>query len=92
MTERWSPPESPEQRTSTVDITRKFPEKRTLQGLSGGLRVVGIFPNDDATVRLVGALLLERNDEWAVRRSRYMTLETIATMSEDPLISLPAAS
>jgi hypothetical protein len=29
---------------------------------------------------------------WAVQRSRYMTLETIATMSDDPLISLPAAS
>ena len=43
-------------------------------------------------VRLVGALLLEQNDEWAVQRSRYMTLETIATMSDDPLISLPAAS
>jgi len=43
--------------------------------------VVGIFPNDDAIVRLVGALLLEQNDEWAVQRSRCMTLETIATMS-----------
>ncbi|WP_162304730.1 hypothetical protein [Sinorhizobium medicae] len=30
--------------------------------------------------------------EWAVQRSRYMTLETIATMSDDPLISLPAAA
>ncbi|MBB3399356.1 transposase-like protein [Rhizobium sp. BK538] len=50
------------------------------------------FPNDEAIVRLVGALLLEQNDEWAVQRSRYMTLETIATMSDDPLINLPAAS
>ena len=41
---------------------------------------------------LVGAMMLEQNDEWAVQRSRYMTLETIATMSDDPLISLPAAS
>lgn len=54
--------------------------------------VIGIFPNDDAITRLVGALLLEQNDEWAVQRSRYMTLETIATMSDDPLISLPAAA
>ena len=39
-----------------------------------------------------GALLLEQNDEWAVQRARYMTLETISQMSDDPLISLPAVA
>lgn len=52
----------------------------------------GIFPNDDAIVRLVGALRLEQNDEWAVQRARYMTLETIAPTGDDPVISLPAAA
>jgi putative transposase len=55
-------------------------------------RIVGIFPNDDAIVRLVGALLLEQNDEWAVQRARYMTLETIAPLSDNPFISLPAVA
>jgi transposase-like protein len=51
--------------------------------------VVGIFPNEDAIVRLVGAILLEQNDEWAVKRARYMTLGTIAPLSDDPNVSLP---
>jgi putative transposase len=52
--------------------------------------VVGIFPNEDAIVRLIGAILLEQNDEWAVQRARYMTLETMVPMSDDPTVSLQA--
>lgn len=50
--------------------------------------VVGIFPNDQAILRLVGALMLEQNDEWAVDR-RYMTLETINPIGDTELVSLP---
>ena len=52
--------------------------------------VVGIFPNEAAITRLVSAILLEQNDEWAVQRTRYMTLETIAPLSDDPIVGLPA--
>ena len=73
-----------------------IPVTNPIERLNGEIKrrtdVVGIFPNDDAIVRLVGALLLEQNDEWAVQRARYMTLETISQMSDDPLISLPAVA
>jgi putative transposase len=51
--------------------------------------VVGIFPNEAAITRLVSAILLEQNDEWAVQRAPYMTLETIAPLSETATVSLP---
>ena len=53
--------------------------------------VVGIFPNDHSIVRLVGALMLEQTDERAVCR-RYMTLEILAPISDDPIASLPGVT
>ena len=72
----------------------KLHSTNPLERLNGEIKrrteVVGIFPNEDAIVRLVGAILLEQNDEWAVQRSRYMTLETIAAIGDDPTVpSLP---
>ena len=71
----------------------KLHSTNPLERLNGEIKrrteVVGIFPNEAAIVRLVGAILLEQNDEWAVQRSRYLSLETIASLSDNPLLSLP---
>ena len=43
--------------------------------------VVGIFPNDASITRLVGAMMLEQNDEWSLNR-RYMQLEGLQTLTD----------
>jgi transposase-like protein len=66
------------------------PLERLIGEIKRRTEVVGIFPNEAAITCLVGAILVEQNDEWAVQRARYMSLETIAPLSDDPLVSLPA--
>ena len=59
--------------------------------------VVGIFPNEDSIVRLIGAVLLEANDEWQLQH-RYMQVEAMADLSppaseeEKPLQITPRAA
>ena len=71
-----------------------IPVTNSLERLNGEIKrrsdVVGIFPNEAAVERLIGAVLLEQHEQWSVQRARYMTLETIAPLGDDPLVSLPA--
>jgi putative transposase len=73
-----------------------IPVTNPLERLNGEIKrrseVVGIFPNEAAVTRLIGALLLEQNDEWAVQRARYMSLETIAPLSDAPIVTLPTVA
>src|ERR1700732_862163 len=74
----------------------KLHSTNPLERLNGEIKrrseVVGLFPNEAAVTRLIGALLLEQNDEWAVQRARYMSLETIAPLSDAPIVTLPTVA
>jgi transposase-like protein len=71
----------------------KLHSNNPIERLNGEIKrrtdVVGIFPNEESITRLVGAILLEQNDEWAVQRCRYMSLESVAGLSDNAIITLP---
>ena len=77
----------------------KLHSTNPIERLNGEIKrrtnVVGIFPNEETITRLVGAILLEQNDEWAVQRGRYMTLESldkIDALNNNSFAELPSVA
>jgi transposase-like protein len=74
-----------------AQIASTNPLERLNKEIKRRADVVGIFPNDDAIIRLVGALMLEQSDEWAVSR-RYFSLESLASLVDTDAFKLPAVA
>ena len=62
-------------------IASTNPIERVNAEIKRRIDVIGIFPNEAALMRLVGAILLEQNDEWQLQR-RYMQLEGLSSLSD----------
>lgn len=86
-------------RVPAEEVEGRCKHGRVLRVLGWGLNRVpklstvpcGRFANDRSVVRLVGALMLEQCDEWAVSR-RYMSLESLAALSDAPFLRLSAVA
>lgn len=68
------------------DLHTKIHSTNPLERLNKEIKrrtnVVGIFPNRAAVIRLIGALMLEQNDEWAVSR-RYVSMESLKEICDE---------
>jgi putative transposase len=72
-----------------VQIHSTNPLERLNAEVKRRTNVIGIFPNDKAVIRLVGAMMLEQNDEWSLQR-RYMQLEGLLSLSDNQPARLSA--
>lgn len=78
-------PKSPARTRSSAST----PLERVNKEIKRRADVVSIFPNDEAVIRPVGALMLEQSDEWAVSR-HYFSLESLARLVDTEPYGPPA--
>ena len=78
------------------DHRTKIHSNNPIERLNGEIKrrteVVGLVPQTNRPSSAWSTPYCSNTDEWAVQRSRYMTLESVAPLSDDPLVSLPAVA
>lgn len=76
-------------RAHRLQIHSTNPLERLNAEVKRRTNVVGIFPNERAIIRLVGAMMIEQNDEWSLQR-RYLQLEGLQSLCENQSARLSA--